>query len=164
MSLRSISWKTLSMKKLFWHGKITSKLCSVPNLFVASKYLQEEAFTFEIPPFVIQKPANIVLDPKCPGPAIKMDNEGGKCTQFNDRITVIALQDPPPPHMGQQRHRDRCTPAAPKPPCTHAPPGPPTPSDGADPQGTQYHGKLSAVIPLLKWQGINQNETLPMKL
>jgi len=147
-----LAWET--------HFKTTFSPQSIRSL----KYLQEEAFTFEIPSFVIRKPAHIVLDPKRPVPAIKMDNEGGKRTRFNDRVTVVALQDPSPPHTGPQRHRDRRTPAAPGPPRTHAPPGPPTPSDGADPQGTQYHGKLSAAIPLLKWQGINQNETLPMKL
>jgi len=93
-----------------------------------------------------------------------MDEEGGKRTQFNDRVTFVALQDPLPPHMGTQWQRDHCTPAAPRPPCTGTPLGPPTPSDGANPRRTQYHGKLSAAIPLLKWQGINQNETLPMKL
>jgi len=135
-----------------------------PQSIHSLKYLQEEAFTFEIPPFVIWKPAHIVLDPKHPGPAIKMGDKGGKCTQFNNCVTVIALQDPLPPHTGPQWHRDHHTPVAPRPLHTHTQPGPPTPSDGASPHGTQYHGKLSAVIPLLKWQGINQNETLPMKL
>jgi len=78
-----------------------------PQSICSLKYLQEEAFTFEIPPFMIRKLANIILDPKRLGPTIKMDNEGGKHTQFNDRITVMALQDPPPPHMGLQWHRKK---------------------------------------------------------
>jgi len=66
---------------------------------------------------------------------------------------VAKLQDLPHPHMGQVQ-----------PPHTGTLPGPPPLPDGANTCGTQYHGKLSAAALLLKWQGINQNVILPMKL
>ncbi len=86
-------------------------------------------------------------------PCPQKGNKSGKHTQFNDRVTVAKLQDLPHPHMGQVQ-----------PPHTGTLPGPPPLPDGANTCGTQYHSKLSVVTPLLKWQGINQNVTLPMKL